>query len=240
AGPASKNFGEGGNNNSDHYLIFNNSKPNVLVSVLVNASSPGNRTIELRDAANNILQSATVYIASGDQTVPLNFYIPVANNLRMGIWTGTAALYRNSSGATYPYVSTDGSLSIISNDVGSQQRYYFFYNWQLQAAPCVSVRVPVTANVVCTSIDEPSDFGSIVLTPNPATSLLNVQVNNTGVTYNSEVIIRNVLGEAVMRETHDVKRSNSWNFDVSAMPAGVYILTLESGGNMLTRRFVKK
>ncbi|HLP52096.1 MAG TPA: T9SS type A sorting domain-containing protein, partial [Chitinophagales bacterium] len=116
----------------------------------------------------------------------------------------------------------------------------FFYNWQLQAAPCVSVRVPITANVVCTDIDDPTVLGNIILMPNPATSFLNVQLNHAGSTYNAEVIIRNVLGETLIREALEVKSSNNWNFDVSAMPAGVYTLTLENRGNMLTRRFVKK
>lgn len=239
AGPQDKSFGPGSINNSDHYMVFNNTKPQTLVSVLVNSTSAGNRTIQLRDASNNILQTKTVNLATGDQTVTLNFPLPVGNGLRLGIWTGTASLYRNSDGATYPYVSTDGSLSITTNDVGDQDRYYFFYNWQLQQEACISERIPVTVTVGCTGINDEPTWADINLLPNPATIQLQVLLN-TNVAGTGNIAIRNILGETLLTKTMQMSSTgNTWKFDVSAFAPGVYLFTLQNGNNSITRRFVK-
>lgn len=49
----------------EHYLVFDCISPVTLVSVEVNAGTSGNRTIQLRDASNNVLQSATINIPQG-------------------------------------------------------------------------------------------------------------------------------------------------------------------------------
>lgn len=148
AAPANHNFGQGGYNTYPHYTVFNNTVAQVLLSVDVDAGAAGNRTIELRDASDNVLATLTVNLANGLQTVPLNFNLPAQTGLRLGIWTGTTNLYRNSLGASYPYTSSDGTVSITSNDVPDLARFYFFYNWRIQPAACVTARTPVVVNVI--------------------------------------------------------------------------------------------
>ena len=239
AGPANRSFGTGGINNADHYMVFNNNKPQTLISVLVNCNTAGNRTIQLRDAADNVLQTKTVALATGDQTVTLDFPLPVGNGLKLGIWTGTTSLYRHSSGATYPYVSTDGSLTITTNDVGDQERYYFFYNWQLQQDACVSERVPVTVTVGCTGVDDLSDDSSLQLLPNPVASQLQVRFKNVQVVAGSNAVIRNILGENVIEKNVSATSNGTMQIDVSQLPAGAYMFTLQNGTQQLTKRFVK-
>jgi Zn-dependent metalloprotease len=244
AGPAVQTFGSGGYNNFAHYMVFDNTVPQTLVSVLVDANSAGNRTIELRNSSNAVLATTTVNLTTGTQTVPLNFALPAQTNLQLGIYTGTYALYRNSSGATYPYTSTDGSLTITNNDVGDLDRYYFFYNWQLQQPACVSNRVPVTVNVLgpgCVNgIDEATAMGSIALMPNPANNVLNVKLNAQRADNNGKLLIQNILGETLMTQTTAISGgSNSWSLDLSAYAPGVYLLTLLSDKTTVTKRFVK-
>lgn len=244
-GPPSQNFGNGSYNNFPHYMEFNNTKPQKLLTVLIDASSAGNRLIELRDASNNVLSSATVNLTAGTQTISLNFDLPAANGLRLGIWTGTTALYRNSSSASYPYNSTDGTLSIVGNDAGDLGRYYFFYNWQLQQPPCASNRVPVNVTVLgpgCVNgIGEQSAIGSLSLLPNPANAVLNVRLNATQANANGKLLIQNILGETLLTlPMVIISGSNNQSVDLANYAPGVYLLTVQSDKTAITRRFVKQ
>lgn len=147
-GPADNNFGTGSyfTNTNGHALIFNCTAEQTLLTVDVFAQSAGNRTILLQDSNSNTIHTATVNIPAGASTVTLNFDLPVEDNMMLYI-SGTNNLYRNRTGAHYPYTSTDGSIVITNSDAGSDI-YYFFYNWKLQPAPCVSGRVPVVAEVL--------------------------------------------------------------------------------------------
>jgi Zn-dependent metalloprotease len=149
-GPADYNFGTGGyfTNTNAHQEYFNCNAPQTLLTVDMYANSAGNRTVTLQDSAGNVLQSATVALVSGLNTVVLNFPIPVKNNLALSL-SGTTNLYRNKTGASYPYTSPDGTLVITGSDAGSAY-FYYFYNWQTQLAPCVSGRTPVQVTVLST------------------------------------------------------------------------------------------
>jgi Zn-dependent metalloprotease len=242
--PPSTNIGAGGYNNFAHYTTFNNTRPQKLISVLIDAGSVGNRLIELRNSSNTVLASATVSLLQGIQTVPINFQLPVQNDLRLGIWTGTFNLYRNSDGASYPYYSTDSSLVIISNDVPDLDRFYFFYNWQLEQDPCVSERVPVAVNLLtvgCTSgIEETELLQNLSLLPNPTNNVLNVKLNAAQQNNEAKLSIQNILGETLMVKTIAINNGgNNWAVDVAGYAEGVYLLTLQSGKTNVTKRFVK-
>jgi Zn-dependent metalloprotease len=146
-GPANNTFGTGTNytNNIDRYLIFDCTSPTTLVSVNVISGATGNRTIELRDNAGNVLQQAVVNIPNGTSTVTLNFAIPIGNSLQLGLLSGGTAhnLYRNNAGAVFPY--SNGPISITGTNSGTPGYYYFFYNWKIQTSNCASIRTPVAA-----------------------------------------------------------------------------------------------
>lgn len=145
-GPANHTFGTGGyySNATDRYLIFSNTAPINLISVDVDAQAAGSRTIELRDAGNNVLQSLIVNLNAGWNTVTLNFALPVGTNLHLG-FNGTANCYRNQSGAVFPYNATGNGPVSITGTNGNAGYYYFFYNWQLGSPDCISLISPVTA-----------------------------------------------------------------------------------------------
>lgn len=244
AGPADASIGSGSYNNYAHYTIFNCTVPQTLLSVLVDAGTGGNRTIQLRDAANTVLETVTVNLAQGQQTVPLNFNLPVQNGLRLGIWSGTAGLYRNSSGANYPYVSSDGSITITGNDVPDLDRFYFFYNWQLQQHPCVSERVPVTVDTLAvgctTDIFSLNNADKFVLSPNPTGNTLQLTFTASQQS-NLQYSIRNTLGETVFSERAICNvGSNNKSFDVSSLATGIYFLSFSNEKETRSKRFVKE
>jgi Zn-dependent metalloprotease len=145
AGPASSSFGTGGqhNNTSTQYLEFTVFQNCVLQTAVVNAGSAGNKTFTLWDGAGVQLNQYTVNVPNtGNNTVTLN--IPLTpGNYRIG---GTQMnLYRNNSGANYPYTA-NGVLSITGSSAGSAF-YYYLYNWTIAPEACMSPRVPVTVTV---------------------------------------------------------------------------------------------
>jgi PKD repeat protein len=127
-----------------HYLRFTAQTAFKLMSVSVNANTAGNRTIQLRNSAGTVLQSATVNIPAGVSRVTLNFSVPIGTDLQLGV-AGANNLYRNSAGAAFPY-NLAGIASITGNSANNTTSYYYFYDWEV-AKTCGSGRVPATATI---------------------------------------------------------------------------------------------
>jgi len=145
-GPADYDFGTGDFYSGDQYLVFNNPAPVYLRSVDVNAGEEGERTIELRDNDGTVLESLTTNLPAGVSTVVLDFMVPVGTSLQLGTTDGSLSdLYRNETGATYPY-TIDESVEIVGSSTGDEF-YYYFYNWEVHPYNCASERVPVVAEV---------------------------------------------------------------------------------------------
>lgn len=132
---------------TDHYQTFNVLQPCTLKTVVVYSGAAGNRIIQLRNSASAVMTSTTINVASGTQTLTLNFPLSPGNNYQLAL-SGTSPvtnLYRNNAGSGYPY-NINSLVNITGNDVGSTY-YYYFYNWQVQADGCQSAPVAVTATV---------------------------------------------------------------------------------------------
>jgi PKD repeat protein len=144
-GPIDNNFGVGSYFQGDRHLIFDNYKSSTLKSVLVYAGSDGYRTIELRNSSNAVLSDTIVYIPFSPNgfRINLNFSLPVQNNMQLGISDPNSDLFRTSSGAVFPYTIND--VVAITGTTASAGYYYFFYDWEVQASPCISVVSTVDA-----------------------------------------------------------------------------------------------
>ncbi len=138
-------------NSTDRYLIFDALAPFTLQSVVVYAQNGGVRTIALRDANGNTIQSVSPNLNNGQNVVTLNFNVPAGTSLQLGV-NGTSNLYRNNPGSTngaaninYPF-TIPGIVSLKSSDAGLGY-YYYFYNWKIKGPACISGRKAVTATV---------------------------------------------------------------------------------------------
>lgn len=133
-------------NSNINYLSFNVLQPGVLNSVVVYAQAAGIQEIELRNSSSAVLNSFTVSLNQGMNTVPLNFDLIPGNNYRLGLSsTSAAGLRRNNSGVSYPY-NIGGVVNIVGSS-GGNNFYYFFYNWSVTPMGCSSPRVQVIATV---------------------------------------------------------------------------------------------
>ncbi len=142
-GPATNAFGTGGNHNntSTQYLEFTVNQPITLNSVFCYAGGAGNRNIELWDGVGTLINTYPTNIPAGNSTVTLNINLQ-PGNYRIG---GTEMdLYRNNSGASYPY-SLAGLVDITGSSAGGGF-YYYFYDWEISSS-CTSARTPVTVNI---------------------------------------------------------------------------------------------
>ena len=180
---ANTTLGSGGyfSNATSQYEIFSTYAPCTLVSVLVYAQAAGARVIALRDSAGNVLQSYNATLAAGANTVTLNFVLPVANNLQLGI-TGTANLYRNNAVTTgYPF-TLPGLVSITTSSAGTGY-YYFLYNWQIKGGTCTSLRAPVVATITAGLTTNVSTTNVSCYGATTGSSTLNVSGGSPAYTY---------------------------------------------------------
>lgn len=154
AGPADSTIGTGSNFNASNnrglrYRVFKNCR---LVSVFVYATGSGYRIIQQKDSAGAVIQQRTVFCPNGGSRILLNFDM-IPGTYQLGL-KDTLNLYRNNAGATYPYTDADGMVSIYGNNAGGNATnyYYFFYDWELQEADCISQRTAVQISVGNTAI----------------------------------------------------------------------------------------
>lgn len=149
-------------------------QPCTLKSVVVYASTAANRVFELRNSTNAVLSTTTIPLTAGANTVNLNFKLNPGYGYRLGLGAGTAQLYRNSGGVSYPY--NIGGLVEITGSSGGAGQFFFFYNWEVQQDNCTSLTNSVTVTVnqlpnvsaSATSTQVCTDDGALALVGSPA------------------------------------------------------------------------
>jgi len=166
------------------YLTFNCSESVMLNEVTINAQQSGDIEVQLQNSSGAMLDSRIISLStSGLQTIPLNFIVPIGNNLRLAAkeLSNGLNLYRNNVG-TIGYPFTNGSITITGSSASQPTNfYYFFYDWKI--APLKSARQMVTVTV----------------NPKPeANFTFEVSTSNNG-----EVTFTNTSGDA---------STYSWNF----------------------------
>lgn len=234
------NTGGGANFNNYQHLIFDVYQPMELVSVVVYADVAGNRTIELRNSVGTVLQTATINIPVGQQTVNLNFQIPAGTDYELALANSTANidLFRNNAGVSYPY--SLAGIGAVTNSSAGTAYYYFFYDWVVKAEDCVSSREPVTAIVSsCTTGIEDLITNNGVHVYYDASGNIQVQLSDIDLgNYNLRVL--NALGQVI---TNNVINVNSTEFkDVVNMPnkaKGIYYINIYNSTNNFMVKLMK-
>lgn len=233
-GGKTDNSGSGDNFSSAsnfHYEIFDCYTPLTLVSVKVYASGGGNRTIQLRDSAQTVLETISIYIPDGESRVTLNFDVPVKNKLQL-VGSTDMNLFRNNNGsATYPYTIA-GLLSVTESSASLPPynvmgNYYYFYDWEVKERTCISARIPVVATVTqCSGIEEPSGLAGVSVSPNPTQGIIDIQytAENSG-TFDMHII--DIAGRTLAASTIGYQPGvNHFSYDLSGFAEGVYYVRL--------------
>ena len=151
-GPPDNTFGSGGyfNSNDLRGIFFNVEVPLTIETVKVYSNMAGNRTIQvLAGEGGPVVHSLTMNIPSGEQVIDLNFAMEPGDQYYIKVTGARVDLFRINDGSPdYPY-EIPGVISLTgSNVVGAElDYYYYFFDWKIRQAECLSELAPVTASV---------------------------------------------------------------------------------------------
>lgn len=229
-------------------IIFDCFTPFRLAKVKVYANIAAARKIDLRNSQGQLLQTATVNIPSGTTVVSLDFDVPVGSNLVLStdenvnlanLGSVGPQLRRSTQGVAYPY-QIPGYVSIKGSNFGIE-RYFYFYNWEIDFydRECVSERVPVTAVVDSTimAAAEPHWAAGLRVFPNPTSSVVFIEMENFD--RNSiDFSIKNTRGE-IVRQTRRIQFSSgktTFQTDLSSLPKGIYWIELATANGVVRRK----
>ncbi len=218
-----------GSNNTNASLIFDALENCTLKSVKVDTDTPGDRTIELRDASGTVLQSATFNLAVGEQVLNLNFSLTPGTDYILGTngATNQASLgfpsprlkrnFAGNNGTPYEYPFSAGNLLNITNSSAGDLYYFYFYNWEVESEVLVCNSDLVPLNV---TVDEPSLVSSQIennlsIYPNPASETVMIQDGNPGV-----LSVMDASGRLVKQ----LQIQGNAQVSVADLDAGVYML----------------
>jgi len=221
-GPLDNTIGGGGFYNNDRHLFIDCFTSSKLVSADVYAGTAQAITFELRDNSSQVIADTTITVQIGLNTLILNFDMPVMNNLELGMSSANSNLFRNNSGAAYPYaIGTLASITGHNSPWGDPEYHYFFYNLQMQEN-CLSDYAQATAVfMVPTVVIEDIIEKNFLIFPNPATNSINISTDETI----ERINIFDVRGSLVFSKPYLV---SSTSVDVSKFAKGIYSVQLIS------------
>jgi len=204
-GPSDNNFGAGSYYQGSKHLIFDNYSPSTLVSVLVYADSDAYRTIELRNSSNAILLDTTVFIPISPNGIRiyLDFDLPVQNNMQLGMSGSNNDMFRNSSGAIFPYNISD--IVSITGTNAPAGYYYFFYDWEVEKESCVSN----VSEVIATIDNNTSNISTISACGSYLWSVDGQTYNASGIYTDTSVNLLGCLHTEILDLTIDNNTSNT-------------------------------
>lgn len=162
AGPLNNNIGGGGYHGTTFTgtVDFTASDALTILSAWVDADGAGNRDLFLFDDQGNTLQQITVNIPDGPGRINLGFNVPGPGDYSVG---GTGVdLYRNNTGASYPY-TLQGIMTINGSPAGPDF-YYYLYDLEVLRDSCISDPAPVTATVIEANFSFQANLGVLNFT----------------------------------------------------------------------------
>lgn len=228
-------------------VIFDAYTSFTLKSVKVYTDVAGLRDILLTTSTGEIIHSRLVDIPVGTSVIPINFEVEPGTELilttnvstnQANLGTISPQLYRSSQGVQYPY-TLPGVLSITGSNLGND-RYYYFYNWELEfpSWECISERVEVVADILVSTRNTAAGE-TLNIAPNPATGLVNIRT--TQLTGAAQLIIRSTDGRVVQTAQVTIPDTHApVTADLSQLPQGAYLIELHSGQQIARGRVVKQ
>jgi len=180
------NIGSGTYFYNDQHLIFDSNEECIIKSADIYAENSNTITFELRDDNGLVLDDTTYFVLAGQQNIILDFNVPIANNLQLGLSSNNSGLYRNSTGAMYPY-DIGGMINITGSSASQPGYYYFYYNIEVEAIciPSMQNTYGCMDSIACNynslvNIDDSSCYYPPNIQINQNVNQLDLIINNTG------------------------------------------------------------
>lgn len=230
----------------NEYLLFNVYNDLTIKSVKVYTDESGEREIELRNSAGDVLQSALAYVPAGESRIDLNFTVAPGTSYQLGTNTDvnissfgyqSPRFERTSDAVAFPYdLSEAGEITGSSADA----RYYYFYDWEFEyTKKCESERMSATVNVKeCVGIGTIAAFENFEIFPNPTSGDINISFKSNDLK-KIQIIVTDQLGRIVYSDNYQpVNDQNQIPVSLNNMPEGTYSLQLLSESKSVRRIFV--
>lgn len=155
-GAVSNSIGSGGATTLTTYQqIFNTTQTITIDTVYVYASANGTVVVNIKDNAGAIVHTVSRVITTSGIIQKIAIAVNAtlaAGSYRMDAVGTTMSLYRNTTGASYPYSTPGNELTITGNSFNNAAYYYFFYDWKVSyiTLGCPSARVEASVNTLPT------------------------------------------------------------------------------------------
>jgi len=232
--------------NADNYEIFTASTAFILRSVKVYANGAGNRTIAITDGGGATVATGVFNIPDGESRVQLDFNVPEGGPFNLRVVGGNPQLWRDGSGSNpaYPFaLGTVGSIiSSSASGANALEFYYFFYDWEVEAALtiCMGPRTPVEVNITSTGngMGEVGTNDGINVWPNPATDQLSITLGN--VKGRVLVDMMDVTGRVVKSTNGEAstRLNGTMQMSVSDLANGEYVVRVQHDHGTSMHRIV--
>jgi hypothetical protein len=222
------NSGGGGMPSTGSQSYFTAWEPFTLETVTVYAIGAGQRTVNLCDAAGNVLQTATFDLVDGMQTITLNFQVPVGVDLSLRC--PQQNLFRNNAGVSYPYAI--GTMGELTNSGFGTTYYYYFYNWQVRSAlmECASARDAATVFIGNVGVSE-ANAKDLKVFPSPANTTVRVEGVNEG----ERIALVDATGKELLGKNATARTAV---LDVSSIAPGSYFVRITGAERNVVRDLV--
>lgn len=175
-GPVDGNFGTGSYHGSGYFgaINFTAESEFTIVSAWVDAQSDGERTFVLGRGSNfdgqipggaNFVQSVTVFVPAGQHRIDLGLKVPEAGDYCVGAALNQGVmLYRNNSGASYPY-ALPGYMTMTSSSANTNPPAFYYYLYDLEVRRgdlCISDPDTVKVSPVISHFNYVEEVGGIL------------------------------------------------------------------------------
>lgn len=230
-------------------LIFDCFRPFILAKTKVITSLAGERKIDLRASNGDVLQSKVLNIDVGTSVIDLDFYVPVgidyllttdATFNQSSIGSSGPQLRRSNQGCAFPY-EIPGVVS-IKNSTFDTNRYYYFYNWEIDypGYKCESERVAVTVEVQeeSSTATLPPWASALHIFPNPSDGAISIDIQGFA-GGDLKGALKNAQGQTLQTMAFTAPTGSAvFNTKLGEFPAGIYWLELTSRGGIAQRKLV--
>jgi hypothetical protein len=218
----------------------------MLESVKVYAYSAGTRKVELRDVNGTVLQSKSFNLAIGVDVLDLNFQIG-PGNYELGLDDNEEMnLFRNSSGATYPY-ELPGVVTITGNTANASSYYYFFYDWVVKGPDCHGDRFPVevivdtdpNCNPWYTGLGQNDEHNALHIYPNPNNGIFNISFELIEA-QNLSIGIFDVNGQQVIEALNERRSAGQHKIEINGanLEKGLYFVRFNTDNSSEIKKLI--
>jgi Zn-dependent metalloprotease len=233
------NIGGGSYSSTNDYLTFDVHRPILLRTMILFSNRAATRRMDIWNNQGELVASEDIYVPASPLRVNINIELQPDSNYRVAFSDRDVSLFKNTSGANFPY-NISNLVTIKGSNSGNS--YPYFYRWGVSELPCESnfVTVKAVVDTTCNIVgvgDAESELDQISLSPNPFNDRLAVKYrwnNNQQVNF----IIRSTNGQEVYRKS--ITSSTGVELlDLDFLAKGVYIFTAVSDDTIYTRKIIK-